>query len=151
MYIDINKYQTINNIASHCDRLVEKLIIPIVFVTYSPYYIRDFVSSYSMEAYSIDVGMVRTVVERLTKGISFHAVEGKTIAMVILRKNAFIAKHENMQLSQCCNNERDGLSNHQPHDCLLNGLFKHRSKKPQSSASLVFVGGIQRWRVNSPH
>ena len=26
-------------------------------------------------------------------------------------------------------NERDDVSNHQPHDCLLNGLFRHRSKK----------------------
>ena len=26
-------------------------------------------------------------------------------------------------------NEHDGVSNHQPHDCLLNGLFKSRSKK----------------------
>ena len=26
-------------------------------------------------------------------------------------------------------NERDGVSNHQPHDCLLNRLFRHRSKK----------------------
>ena len=26
-------------------------------------------------------------------------------------------------------NERDGVSNHQPHDCLLNRLFKRRSKK----------------------
>ena len=26
-------------------------------------------------------------------------------------------------------NERDGVSNHQPHDCLLNGLFGRRSKK----------------------
>ena len=26
-------------------------------------------------------------------------------------------------------NERDGVSNHQPHDCLLNGLFRRRSKK----------------------
>ena len=25
-------------------------------------------------------------------------------------------------------NERDGVSNHQPHDCLLNRLFRHRSK-----------------------
>ena len=24
---------------------------------------------------------------------------------------------------------RDGVSNHQPHDCLLNRLFGHRSKK----------------------
>ena len=26
-------------------------------------------------------------------------------------------------------NERDSISNHQPHDCLLNGLFRRRSKK----------------------
>ena len=26
-------------------------------------------------------------------------------------------------------NQRDGISNHQPHDCVLNRLFRHRSKK----------------------
>ena len=46
-------------------------------------------------------------------------------------------------------NERDVLSNHQPHDCLLNRLF--RPRKHQSSASLAFVRGIHRWPVNSPH
>ena len=30
---------------------------------------------------------------------------------------------------QQCHNERDGVSNHQPHDCLLNRLFGRRSKK----------------------
>ena len=30
---------------------------------------------------------------------------------------------------QLRNNERDGLSKHQPHDCLLNDLFRCRSKK----------------------
>ena len=48
-------------------------------------------------------------------------------------------------------NEPDGLSNHQPHDCLLNRLFGHRSKKHQSSASLAFVREIHRRPVNSPH
>ena len=42
-------------------------------------------------------------------------------------------------------NGRDGVSNHEPHDCLLNRLFGHRSKKHQSSASLAFVRGIHRW------
>ena len=31
--------------------------------------------------------------------------------------------------SQWCHNEHDGVSNHQPHDCLLNCLFRCRSKK----------------------
>ena len=48
-------------------------------------------------------------------------------------------------------NWRDGVSDHQPHDCLLNRLFRRRSKKHQSSASLVFVLGIHRWPMNSPH
>ena len=46
-------------------------------------------------------------------------------------------------------NERDGVSNHQPHDCLLNRLYRRRSKK--TSASLAFGRGIHRWPVNSPH
>ena len=47
-------------------------------------------------------------------------------------------------------NECDDVSNHQPHDCLiLNRLFRRRSRKHQSSASLAFVRGIHRWPVNS--
>ena len=33
--------------------------------------------------------------------------------------------------------EHDGVSNHLPHDCFLSRLFRRRSKKNQSSASLV--------------
>ena len=46
---------------------------------------------------------------------------------------------------------RGSVSNHQPHDCLLNRLFRRRSRKHQSSASLAFVWGIHRGPVNSPH
>ena len=35
--------------------------------------------------------------------------------------------------------------------CLLNRLFRHRSKKHQSFASLAFVWGIHRGPMNSPH
>ena len=48
-------------------------------------------------------------------------------------------------------NGHDSVSNHQSHDYLLNGLFRRRSKKHQSSASLAFVRGIHRGPVNSPH
>ena len=52
-------------------------------------------------------------------------------------------------------NERDGVWNNQPQDCLLNRLFRPgiqaQVKKHQSSASLAFVRGIRRWPVNSPH
>ena len=46
---------------------------------------------------------------------------------------------------------RDGVSNHQPHNCLLNRLFRRNQRKHQSFASLAFVTGIQRWPVNSQH
>ena len=48
-------------------------------------------------------------------------------------------------------NERDGVSNCLPHDCLLNRLFRRRSKKHHNSASLASVREIHRWPVNSPH
>ena len=49
-------------------------------------------------------------------------------------------------------NERHGVSNHRrPDDCLPNRLFRRRSKKYQSSASLAFMRGIYRWPVDSPH
>ena len=45
---------------------------------------------------------------------------------------------------QWCHNERDGVSNHQPHDCLLNRLLRHRSKK----TSKLRVTGV--YDGNSP-
>ena len=43
-------------------------------------------------------------------------------------------------------NDHGGVSNRQPHGSLLNRLFRRRSKKHQSSASLAFVFGIHRSR-----
>ena len=48
-------------------------------------------------------------------------------------------------------NEWDGVSNHQPYDCLLNCLSGRRSKKTSKPASLAFVRGIHRRPVNYPH
>ena len=38
-------------------------------------------------------------------------------------------------------NERDGVSNHQPHDCLLNRVFRRRSKKPSKPRVTGFCVG----------
>ena len=48
-------------------------------------------------------------------------------------------------------NGHDGISNHQPHDCLLNLHSGTDQRKHQSSASLAVGWGIHRWRVNSSH
>ena len=57
----------------------------------------------------------------------------------------------NLKSFQWRHNGHDGVSNHQPHDCLLNRLFRYRSKKTSKPASLAFVRGIHGWPVNSPH
>ena len=46
-------------------------------------------------------------------------------------------------------NERDGVSNHQPHDFLLNNLFRRRPKKTSNvRVTGLCVGNLP---VNSPH
>ena len=51
-------------------------------------------------------------------------------------------------------NGRDSVWNHQPHDCLLNRLFRRRSKKTSKlrvTGLWHFVRGIHRGPVNSSH
>ena len=72
---------------------------------------------------------------------------------VICEKKKHVMKRKSLHLRalRWRHNGCDGVSNHQPHDCLLNSLFGCRSEKHQSSASLAFVLGIQRGPVNSLH
>ena len=48
-------------------------------------------------------------------------------------------------------NERDGVLNHQPHDCLLNLLFRRSSKKTSKLRVTGLCVGNSPWPVNSPH
>ena len=49
-------------------------------------------------------------------------------------------------------NNRHGVSNHQPHDFIYSTVYSGTDeRKRQSSASLAFVREIHRWPVNSPH
>ena len=60
--------------------------------------------------------------------------------------------HKNINNTlQWRHNERDGVSDHQPHDYLLNRCSGANLRKYQSSVSLAFVRGIHRAPVNSPH
>ena len=47
--------------------------------------------------------------------------------------------------------EHDGVSNHLCLDCLLNSLFRCRSKKTPNLCVTGFVRGIHLWPVDSPH
>ena len=48
-------------------------------------------------------------------------------------------------------NGRDNVSNHQPHDCILNRLFRRRSKKTSKLRVIGLCAGIHRGPVNSTH
>ena len=58
---------------------------------------------------------------------------------------------------QVCNtlhwrhNDHDVVSNHQPHGCLLNRLFRRRSKKTSKLRVTCLCGGNSPGPVNSPH
>ena len=45
----------------------------------------------------------------------------------------------------------DGVLNHQTHHCLLNRLFRRRSKKTSKLRVTGLCAGNHRWPVNSPH
>ena len=48
-------------------------------------------------------------------------------------------------------NERDSVSNHQPHGCLLDGLLRRRSKKTSKLHVTGLCLGNSPGPVNSPH
>ena len=50
-----------------------------------------------------------------------------------------------------CYNDHDGVSNHQSHGCLLNRLFRRRSKKTSKLRVTGLCVGNSPGPVNSPH
>ena len=61
---------------------------------------------------------------------------------------ALLLHHGQMIPLQWRHNEHHGVLAHQSRDCLLNSLFRRRSKKPLKLC--VTVRGIHWWPVNSP-
>ena len=47
-------------------------------------------------------------------------------------------------------NERDSVSNHQPHDCLLNRLFRRRSKKTSKLRATALCAGNSQGTCEFP-
>ena len=63
------------------------------------------------------------------------------IMLCLNHLNTFLWRH----------NGRDGVLNHQPHDCYSTVNSGADQTKHQRSASLAFRREIHRWPVNSPH
>ena len=68
----------------------------------------------------------------------------QTKAMDIYRAQAMITL-------QWCHNGRHSISNHQPLHCLLNSLFRRRSKKTSKLCVTGLCAGNSPVTVNSPH
>ena len=60
--------------------------------------------------------------------LSVHAKHG-WVYQFIYNIGVEYSEHWNISSLQWRHNERDGVSNHQRHDCLLNRLYRRRSKK----------------------
>ena len=52
-----------------------------------------------------------------------------SIASCVIHRKAIVINSKCSGTLQWRHNERDGVSNHQPHDCLLNRLFRRRSRE----------------------
>ena len=64
----------------------------------------------------------------------------------------FIAwRHKPISSLHWCHNDHDGVSSHQPHGCLLNRLFRRRSKKTSKLRVTGLCEGNSPGPVNSPH
>ena len=59
--------------------------------------------------------------------------------------------YNDLSPSHWCYNDHDGVSNHQPHSCLLNRLMRRRSKKTSKLRVTGLCGGNSPGPVNSPH
>ena len=83
--------------------------------------------------------------ERDTRGF----LTEKNGAMQVAFWSHFHCRSSHVSL-QWRHNGRYGVSNHQPHDCFLNRLFRHRSKKTSKLRVTGLCAGIHRRPGNSP-
>ena len=70
---------------------------------------------------------------------------------VIEGSSADLCEPFDQKALQWRHNGCDGVSNHQPHNCLLKRLFRGRSKKTSKLRVTGLCAGIHRWPVSSPH
>ena len=75
----------------------------------------------------------------------------QTLALIISTRDIFAVVLQAKLTSQWSHNGRDCVSNHQPHDCLLNRLFGSRSKKTAKLRVTGLCVGSSPGPVNSPH
>ena len=94
----------------------------------------------------ISSGMLRQ--SRVRYLVSYH-IYISDIKRILIWFNTF-GPEQNVSL-QWRHNGRHSVSNHQPHDCFLNRLFRRRSKKTSKLCVTGLCAGNSPGPVNSPH
>ena len=89
---------------------------------------------------------IRSIVIRVSSGTFIWSLKEKNT----LRYH-WTWKSRKMLSLQWRHNDHDGVSNHQPHGCLLNRLFRRRSKKISKLRFTGLCAGNSPGPVNSPH
>ena len=100
--------------------LFQSILVEIVQMLYKIYHHEIY--NYTIDGLVQDCGIsITNTLERL---FAFH--------LALIKPSQWSGCCEYIHVDealQWCHNERDGISNHQPYECLLNHLFRHRSKK----------------------
>ena len=79
----------------------------------------------------------------------FHVIVISQERPVNLFRNMW--RHYTFKTLHWRHNDHDGVSNYQPHGCLLNRLFRRRSKKTSKLRATGLCVGNSPGPVNSPH
>ena len=109
-------------------------VVQFNFVHHKTYYISLTKSSYLSSSFcrygdvTIFIDVTKSLVDSDLRCLNAHVTPLWWYLVVYGLKTDFI---DFCQISyiRWCHNGRDGVSNRQPHDCLLNRLFRRRSKK----------------------
>ena len=108
-----------------------------------------------IKARSVDKSVAHKI---MIKVLYFRIWTWLSVILVMIRTHNCHWNHWFMDLltSLVCalhwrQNDHDGVSNHQPHGCLLNRLFRRRSKKTSKLRVTGLCVGNSPGPVNSPH
>ena len=80
--------------------------------------------------------------------MSFNSFKWDIVHHAVVFKNWPMISKQSLQWRH---NDHDGVSNRQPHGCLLNRLFRRRSKKTSKLRVTGLCVGNSPGPVNSPH
>ena len=80
--------------------------------------------------------------------IRYHGIHGTQYFVVQICGNQYAIRVIPLHWRH---NDHDGVSNHQPHVCLFNRLFRRRSKKTSKLRVTGLCAGNSPGPVNSPH